>query len=191
MDTFLGLLGIFGSFVIILIVIFIAILVVYTIGLWKLFKKAGRQGWEAIIPFYNNWVYVEIAGLNWWYFLLIIANTIINICELDFLSSIASISYYIALFFCNYNIAKRLHKDTIFAAIMTVAPFIMIPLIGFSKEYVFDSSIAVNPNGPIDSDGKLSNNTDSFEGSKRFCTSCGSEISVNSNYCSKCGKEIK
>lgn len=50
-----------GSIFILLLVI--ALYVVYVIGLWKLFKKAGKQGWEAIIPFYNTYVLVEISGL--------------------------------------------------------------------------------------------------------------------------------
>lgn len=52
-----------GSVFILLLVI--ALYAVYVIGLWKLFKKAGKQGWEAIIPFYNTYVLVEISGLNW------------------------------------------------------------------------------------------------------------------------------
>lgn len=44
-----------GSIFILLLVI--ALYVVYVIGLWKLFKKAGKQGWEAIIPFYNTYIY--------------------------------------------------------------------------------------------------------------------------------------
>ena len=43
-----------GSIFILLLVI--ALYVVYVIGLWKLFKKAGKQGWEAIIPFYNTYM---------------------------------------------------------------------------------------------------------------------------------------
>ena len=44
-------------------VIFIPVLVVYFVGFWNLLKKAGRKGWEAIIPFYNTWVLAEIAGV--------------------------------------------------------------------------------------------------------------------------------
>ena len=38
---------------IIAIIAVVTIYVIYTIALWKLFKKAGYQGWEAIIPIYN------------------------------------------------------------------------------------------------------------------------------------------
>lgn len=32
------------------------------INLWKLFSKAGEQGWKAIIPFYNYYIVGKIAG---------------------------------------------------------------------------------------------------------------------------------
>ena len=34
-------------------ILVIAFYVVYVIALAKLFKKAGEDGWKAIIPFYN------------------------------------------------------------------------------------------------------------------------------------------
>ena len=53
-----------GAFALIIGLIVLAVLVVYLVALWKVFVKAGKQGWEAIIPFYNSWILVEIAGLN-------------------------------------------------------------------------------------------------------------------------------
>jgi hypothetical protein len=35
------------------------VLLAFAIG-WKLFSKAGRPGWEAIVPFYNSWVLVTL-----------------------------------------------------------------------------------------------------------------------------------
>ena len=31
-------------------------------AMWKVFTKAGKPGWAAIIPIYNIWVLLEIAG---------------------------------------------------------------------------------------------------------------------------------
>lgn len=77
-----------GSIFILLLVI--ALYVVYVIGLWKLFKKAGKQGWEAIIPFYNTYVLVEISGLNWWYFLIAISGTILGMLKINGLDYVAT-----------------------------------------------------------------------------------------------------
>ena len=38
----------------------------------------------------------------------------------------------------------------IFAILMTLFPFIMLPLVGFSKKYQFDNEVKVSPNGPFD-----------------------------------------
>ena len=48
--------------------IIIAVYVVTVIGLWKMYVKAGRPGWAAIIPVYNWWVWVEMIGRPRWWF---------------------------------------------------------------------------------------------------------------------------
>ncbi len=40
------------------------------IGMWKLFEKAGKPGWAAIIPLYNSWVLMEIIGFPGYYMLI-------------------------------------------------------------------------------------------------------------------------
>ena len=47
------------------------------IATWKMFTKAGKPGWAAIIPVYNIIVMLEIAELPMWYialFLIPFAN---------------------------------------------------------------------------------------------------------------------
>ena len=43
------------------------------VGLWAIFKKAGYQGWEILIPFYNFYIWLKIIRKPlWWYIFLII-----------------------------------------------------------------------------------------------------------------------
>ena len=42
--------------------IYLAIIVVVIAGLWKVFAKAGKPGWAAIIPIYNLIVLIQVAG---------------------------------------------------------------------------------------------------------------------------------
>ncbi len=51
----------------------LAFYVVVIIGLWKTFVKAGHPGWAAIIPFYNLWVWIKIAGrpASWFWIMLV------------------------------------------------------------------------------------------------------------------------
>lgn len=44
--------------------------VVNIIGMWKMFSKAGKPGWAAIVPFYNMYCLFDIAWGNGWLFLL-------------------------------------------------------------------------------------------------------------------------
>src|SRR5690606_1255457 len=47
-------------------------------GLWLLFRKAGKQGWEAVVPFYREYVMAKLtARPTWWVFLLLVP--IVNI----------------------------------------------------------------------------------------------------------------
>ncbi len=39
------------------------------VGLWKMFEKAGSEGWPAIIPFYNVYKLCEITMARPWYWL--------------------------------------------------------------------------------------------------------------------------
>ena len=61
---------------IILFVAFFIILVFYVVnglGLYQVFKKSGNKGWAGFVPYYSDWVLVEVSGCHWWYFLIIIS----------------------------------------------------------------------------------------------------------------------
>ncbi|HEY8388570.1 MAG TPA: S26 family signal peptidase [Parasegetibacter sp.] len=49
------------SHVLVILLISIGIVFLPSIGLFKMFIKAGAPGWKAFIPFYNTWVMLEIA----------------------------------------------------------------------------------------------------------------------------------
>ncbi|EHQ28311.1 DUF5684 domain-containing protein [Mucilaginibacter paludis] len=42
------------------------------IAFWRIFTKAGKPGWAAIIPIYNLIVLLEIVGKPVWWFLLML-----------------------------------------------------------------------------------------------------------------------
>jgi uncharacterized membrane protein YhaH (DUF805 family) len=47
--------------------VWLAVLVFQAAVMWRLFEKAERPGWAALIPIYNAWVYCEICGKpGWW-----------------------------------------------------------------------------------------------------------------------------
>ena len=176
----------------ILFIPFLAIIVVYFIGLWKLLNKCGYNGWEALIPFYNSWILIKISGLNTWYYFILIANTICSILELNALTGIASLASLVASFFVYYNICKKFHKDLFFAVLTAIFPIIMLPILGFGKDNIFDNNVEVSPNGPICDDSfsnNTNNNNNSYENNS-FCRYCGNKLVNSSNFCPKCGNKV-
>ena len=62
--------------------IYIAFIVFYFFFMLKIFVKAGKPGWAAIIPIYSTLVMLEIIGRPWWYLLLMfvpVVNIVIGI----------------------------------------------------------------------------------------------------------------
>lgn len=129
------------------------------IGKWKLFKKAGKNGWEAIVPYYNLWTLVEISECKWWFFLLAIASTILSFdISLD-LNEASSISYnalemigslanLFAMLMINYNISKKFNKSMGYAIGLTLLPFVFYPMLGLGSSK-FDNNVKVSPYGAI------------------------------------------
>ena len=57
----------------IILVIYLVLIVIGIAAFWKVFTKAGEEGWKAIIPFYNVYVLLRIVGRpGWWLILLLI-----------------------------------------------------------------------------------------------------------------------
>lgn len=51
-------------------VILLALAVVVIVGCWKMLEKAGQPGWSILIPFYNAYVLLKVAGRPEWWLLL-------------------------------------------------------------------------------------------------------------------------
>jgi hypothetical protein len=64
-----GLLAAMGAFAF----VYLAVIVLMIVSMWKVFEKAGKPGWAAIVPIYNIIVLLEIINKPlWWIILLII-----------------------------------------------------------------------------------------------------------------------
>jgi signal peptidase I len=66
------------------ILFFFIIQVIHFLGTWKLYQKAGRKAWEAIVPIYNAYVLLKIIQRPvWWIVILFIP--IVNVIFLPVL----------------------------------------------------------------------------------------------------------
>ena len=94
---------------------YLLVLLLIIISLWKIFVKAGKPGWAAIIPIYNLIVILEIAGKPLWWFILLL---------IPFVNFIVLIIVYIAF-------ARNFGKGVGFAIGMLILPFIFFPMLAF------------------------------------------------------------
>ena len=51
--------------------LFLLFQVIHFLGTWKLYIKAGRKAWEALVPVYNAVVLMKIIKRPWWWVLLL------------------------------------------------------------------------------------------------------------------------
>ena len=96
--------------------IFLVIVVPTIAGMWKVFEKAGKPGWAAIIPFYNMFILNEVARKEILWFVLTLLPCI-NI---------------VALIVICMDVAKHYGKDPIYGIGLALLPFIFFPMLGFS-----------------------------------------------------------
>ena len=53
--------------------VMLVVMLAVIVGAWKVFVKAGKPGWAAIVPIYNVIVMCEIAGKPiWWAFVILL-----------------------------------------------------------------------------------------------------------------------
>jgi hypothetical protein len=109
-------------------VVILAVIVVIVAGMWKVFTKAGKPGWAAIVPIYNIYILIEIVGRpTWWLALLLLA----------FIPFIGSIALLGVLFVLYWDVAKSFGKDIGFAIGLTLLGPIFWPILGFgSAQYI-------------------------------------------------------
>ena len=95
------------------------------VAMWKVFQKAGEEGWKAIIPCYNSYILVKIADGNGIKFLLLLIP-VVNIVYAIILMS---------------KLAKAFGKSTGFVVgLIFLSPIFMLIL-------AFDSSTYLGPQG--------------------------------------------
>ena len=98
-----GLLAALGSMWIVTMIV----AVVSIVAMWKLFTKAGRPGWAALIPFYNTYTLFDIVypghGIKFLLMLIPLVNIYIGIkCYIDLAKAFGkSGAYALGLIFLN------------------------------------------------------------------------------------------
>ena len=89
--------------------------------MWKVFTKAGKPGWAAIIPIYNVIVLLEIIGKPVWWFVLLL---------------IPLVNFVIIIMVFN-QLSRSFGRGVGMTLLLIFLPFIAFPVLGFgSAQYV-------------------------------------------------------
>jgi len=83
---------------------------------WKIFKKAGRKGWESLILIYNTVIFIKICQKpGWWFWLLLIP--------------LVGIIFAVMIY---HGLSKAFGKTEGFTVGLIFLPFVFFPKLGLS-----------------------------------------------------------
>ena len=105
-------------------VIALALAVLLLVGFWKVFVKAGKPGWAAIVPFYNMYCMYEISFGNGWLFLL---------------SFVPCVNVVMGIIM-NVKLAQAFGQSGGFAVGLIFLPYIFVPMLGFGSAQYYGPS---------------------------------------------------
>ncbi|MCX6899377.1 MAG: DUF5684 domain-containing protein [Verrucomicrobia bacterium] len=95
--------------------VYLIIIVAILAGFWKVFEKAGKPGWAAIIPIYNLIILLEIAGKPLWWIVL----------------SLIPVVNIIVAILVGIAVAKNFGKSDAFGVGLGLLGFVFYPILGF------------------------------------------------------------
>lgn len=97
--------------------IMLAFTVFIVAAVWRVFTKAGKPGWAALIPIYNAVVLLEITGRPLWWLLLFFVP-VMNV---------------IAMVIVGVDLARSFGKGVGFGIGLSLFGFIFYPILGFGS----------------------------------------------------------
>jgi Family of unknown function (DUF5684) len=100
-----------------LLPLLLLLLLLMLASLWKVFVKAGEAGWKGLIPIYNIFLLIQIAGKPWWWFLLL------------FIPGVNLIIWVLI----NIALAERFGKGALFGLGLFFFGIIFFPALAFGK----------------------------------------------------------
>ncbi len=95
----------------------IALVVLYVGSYWRIFEKAGKPGWGAIIPIYNIYLICKVAGRPGWWVILYF---------------IPFVNFVITLL-VSLDLAKAFSKSQGFGIGLWLLSIIFYPILGWGK----------------------------------------------------------
>ena len=113
--------------------------------MYKIFKKAGKPGWIAFIPFYNTYTFFEITWEKGWVGVVMTIAPLLIPEDLHAIKDIFSIIEFVIYITTILKLAKVFGKSTGFTVGLLFLPLIFIPILAFdSSKYIYNMDIPEN-----------------------------------------------
>lgn len=112
------------------------------VSTWKLFTKAGVEGWKSLIPIYNQWVTIQIAFSNTknWLIVALVLNFFSGFATgLDFtdIGLLLLLAASILNIYISYNFIRRFASKGM-AVLSLFLPIIIYPIVAFSSKFQYE-----------------------------------------------------
>ncbi len=102
------------------VIIYLVVVVFEIAAVWRVFTKAGRPGWAAVIPVYNAYVLLKVAGKPGWWLIL-------------FLVPVVNLIIFIVAY---HGLSKAFGHGGGFTVGLLLLSFIFVPILAFgSSQY--------------------------------------------------------
>lgn len=141
-----------GSLFLVVGLIFVILLVFYIVTVILFYDKCKRPSWGAIIPFYNTWIFNDLAGCHWIIFVITKLYSILTILNIGNFR-IKFLFWLLASFgnlVISYNTSLKFNKKNGFFIGLFLLPIIFIPILAFSKNNIYDEKVKVKNCGFFD-----------------------------------------
>lgn len=119
---------------VLLFTVYLAAIVFIIASVWRVYEKAGKPGWAAILPIYNIIVLLEIVRKPLWWIVLLLVP----------------IANVVVLFILYIELAKAFGKTAGFGVGLTLLGFIFFPILGFGDAR-YRGDVAFNQHDILDS----------------------------------------
>ncbi len=150
----------------ILVIAGLAIAILTIVGEWKVFEKAGKPGWAALIPIYDTFVLYQIGGVNPYFAFINLGYSVFSMFQ-SLLSSISqasrndsssmifallslvlafivlalSIAMLVFKVMASLGLARKFGKSGAYGVGIALLPFVFFPMLGFDKEATYNPEI--------------------------------------------------
>ncbi len=153
-----------GGLVVLVVAVLAVAALLTVVPLWRLYQRAGRPGWAAIVPIFSQYTLCEVVGRPVWWLIWLF------------------IPYVNVVFWLIFaiDLARSFGKSTGFGVGLWLLPIVFLPILGYGSAPYLGPRAAAPPAGPA------------APGSTRSpdCPRCGRPSRAGERYCATCGAPL-